>query len=98
MQAFQLAVPVVALGALLASPGRALPHQSERHAISGDDVAIYNLAGVMRVEAGSGSDGVGEITGGGRDAGKLRGGTRPVRGRETLRVGYSDDDIVYYAA
>jgi lia operon protein LiaG len=95
MQAFQLAVSVVALSALLATPSRAVPQQSERHAISGDDVAIYNLAGVMRVEAGSGSDVVVEVTRGGRDAGKLRVETGPLRGRETLRVVYPDDDIVY---
>src|SRR2546430_9212760 len=94
MQAFQLAVPVVALGALLASPSRALP-QSERHAVSGDDVAIYNLAGVLRVEAGSGVDVIVEVTRGGRDAGKLRVEAGPLRGRGTLRVVYPDDDIVY---
>src|SRR3989442_12579127 len=94
MQAFQLAVPVVALGALLASPSRALP-QSERHAVSRDDVAIYNLAGVLRVEAGSGVDVIVEVTRGGRDAGKLRVEAGPLRGRGTLRVVYPDDDIVY---
>src|SRR2546428_12336603 len=94
MQAFQLTVPVVALGALLASPSRALP-QSERHAASGDDVAIYNLAGVLRVEAGSGVDVIVEVTRGGRDAGKLRVEAGPLRGRGTLRVVYPDDDIVY---
>src|SRR2546429_6022999 len=94
MQAFQLAVPVVALGALLASPSRALP-QSERHAVSGDDVAIYNLAGVLRVEAGSRVDVILAGTRGGGDAGKLRVEAGPLRGRRALRVGHPDDDIVY---
>jgi len=37
-----------------------------------------------------------ELTRGGRDAGKLRVETGPVRGRETLRVIYPDDAIVYH--
>src|SRR3989475_8645653 len=94
MQAFQLAVPVVALGALLPSPSRALS-QAERHAVSGHDVASSNLAGVLRVEAGSGVDVIVEVTRGGRDAGKLRVEAGPLRGRGTLRVVYPDDDIVY---
>jgi lia operon protein LiaG len=95
MQAFQLAVPVVALSALCAGPARALAQQPERHSVPGDSVAIYNLAGVLRVEAGSGSDVTVEVTRGGRDAEKLRVATGPIRGRETLRVIYPDDDILY---
>src|SRR2546427_7115058 len=97
MQAFQLAVPVVALGALLASPSRALP-QSERHAVSGDDVAIYNLAGVLRVEAGARGDVIVEGTRGGRDAGELPGETRPLPGRGAPRVVYPHHDHVHCEA
>src|SRR5438105_10116112 len=94
MQLSSLAVPIFALGALLA-PGLAVSQQPERHTISGDDVAVYNLVGVTRIEGGSGSAVVVELTRGGRDLAKLRVETGPVRGRETLRVIYPDDDIVY---
>lgn len=92
MRTSRLAVPVVAL---LLSSGPAIAQQVERYSISGDDIAIYNLAGVLRVEAGSGSDVTVEVTRGGRDAGKLRIERGPVRGHETLRVIYPDDAIVY---
>jgi hypothetical protein len=77
-----------------ASPAQAA-QQPERRALTGDRVAIYNLAGVMRLERGTGSDVVVELTRGGADAGKLEIATGPVRGRETLRVIYPDDEIVY---
>src|SRR3989454_11051031 len=69
--------------------------QPERRTLAGDRVAIYNLAGVMRLERGTGSDVVVELTRGGRDAGKLQIATGPIRGRETLRIMYPDDEIVY---
>src|SRR5437879_12725563 len=94
MQLSSLAVPIFALGALLA-PGLAVSQQPERHTISGDNVAVYNLVGVTRIEGGSGSGVVVELTRGGRDLDKLRVETGPVRGRETLRVVYPGDDIVY---
>src|SRR2546421_10510237 len=95
MQLSGLAVPIGVLGASLANPDLAASQQPERHTISGDDVAVYNLVGVTRVEGGSGSAVVVELTRGGRDLAKLRVETGPVRGRETLRVIYPDDDIVY---
>jgi len=95
MQASRLAVPVATIWPLLASPRAAAAQQSERHTISGDNIAIYNLAGVMRVEAGSGSEVVVEVTRGGADAGRLRVAQSAIRDRETLRVIYPDDDVVY---
>ncbi|MBA2627159.1 MAG: DUF4097 family beta strand repeat protein [Gemmatimonadales bacterium] len=88
--------PVVPLTALLllASP---LAAQSTRHTISGKDVAIYNLAGVVRAEAGTGSEVVVEVMRAGADAGQLRIATGAVRGRETLRVMYPGNHIVYPA-
>src|SRR6185369_14939749 len=67
----------------------------ERRTISGDDIAVYNIAGVMRVEGGTGSEVSVEITRGGADASKLTIETGRVRGRETLRVIYPDRRIVY---
>jgi hypothetical protein len=68
--------------------------QTSRHVLKGDSVAIYNLVGELRVEAGSGSDVVVEIQRGGADAAKLEIQSGPLRGRETLRVIYPDDVIV----
>ncbi|MGH7752117.1 MAG: DUF4097 family beta strand repeat-containing protein [Gemmatimonadales bacterium] len=67
----------------------------ERHVLSGDDVAVYNLAGVARIEAGTGASVVVEVTRGGGDAGRLTIGKGPIRGRETLRVIYPDDQVAY---
>lgn len=69
--------------------------QAERHRISGDRVAIYNLAGKLRVEAGGGSDVIVEVTRGGRDGDRLRIEEGTIRGREALRVIYPSDRIVY---
>jgi lia operon protein LiaG len=49
----------------------------------------------MRVEAGTGTDVVVEITRGGADAGKLRLETGEIDGRQTLRLIYPDDEITY---
>ena len=69
--------------------------QSSRQSISGNEVAIYNLAGRVRVESGSGSEVTVEVTRGGRDAKTLQLATSEIRGRNTFRVLYPDDDIVY---
>lgn len=69
--------------------------QTERHRLSGDRVAIYNLAGKLRVEAGDGSDVTVDVTRGGADGDRLRVEQGTIRGRETLRVIYPSDRIVY---
>jgi lia operon protein LiaG len=81
-----LAVAVV----FLATPASA---QTSRQVLKGDSVAIYNLVGELRVEAGSGSDVTVEIERGGADAAKLDVQTGPLRGRETLRIIYPADVI-----
>ena len=63
-------LPVLAL--LLALPGTLPAQQPERYAIAGSDVSIYNLAGEVRIEPGSGADVVAELTRAGADAGKLK--------------------------
>src|SRR5437773_1744323 len=95
MRLSSLTVPILAFSAFVANPGLAVSQQPERHTISGDDVAVYNLVGVARIEGGSGSAVVVELSRSGRDLDKLRVETGPVRGRETLRVIYPDDAIVY---
>lgn len=68
--------------------------QTSRHVLKGDSVAIYNLVGELRVEAGSGSDVTVEVQRQGADAAKLDIQSGPLRGRETLRIIYPDDVIV----
>ena len=79
------------LGAAALATGQA----SQRYSIAGDNVAVFNLVGQVRVEAGSAGDVVVEVTRGGDDAAKLDIQTGPLSGRQTLRVIYPDDDIVY---
>lgn len=67
----------------------------EQFALSGDEVSIYNLAGSVSVVAGTGSDVVIEVTRGGDDGAQLDVETGTIRGRNTLRVIYPSDDIVY---
>jgi lia operon protein LiaG len=71
-----------------------LAAQTSRYVLKGDSVAVYNLVGELRVEAGTGDDVAVELTRAGADAAKLDVQTGPLRGRETLRVIYPDDVIV----
>lgn len=68
----------------------ALPAQ-ERQILAGANARIYNLAGDVRVEPGTGNDIVVEITRGGRDASKLE--VRLRDGQLTIR--YPADQVVY---
>src|SRR5262249_13151509 len=87
-----IAGPIAASIALaLAAPTLA----AERFTLEGGRVAIYNLAGELRVEPTGGSQVVVEVTRGGRDAGDLRIEHGRVRGMETLRVIYPSDRVVY---
>jgi hypothetical protein len=89
---------VLLAGLAVAALARAAAAQAtERKTVPGADVAIYNLAGVLRLEPGSGADVTVEITRGGGDAAKLSIATGEIQGRQTLRVMYPDDDIVYDA-
>ena len=86
--------PCIAAGAMLLVHTRA-DAQAERRVLSGDRIAIYNLAGKLRVESGGGSDVVVEVMRGGRDGDRLRLEQGTIRGYETLRVMYPSDRIVY---
>jgi hypothetical protein len=74
----------------------ALPaQQAERYTITGDEVAIYNLAGEVRLEPGSGPGVTAEVTRGGADAAKLKLAQSEVNGRRSLRIIYPGDRIQY---
>lgn len=82
------------LGLALAVATSAVGAQ-ETHRIPGNEITIYNLAGRAEVTRGSGSTVVVKVTRHGADADRLEIATGEVRGRETLRVVYPDDRIVY---
>lgn len=82
---------------LLAASSLAGAQGGERHAISGNTVAIYNLAGHVDIVAGTGSEVAVSVTRGGADARKLRIEQGARDGVNDLRVVYPDDDIVYPA-
>ena len=84
---------VIALSTLAAT---ALAAQTtEQRSVKGGTVAVYNLVGKLRAIAGSGDAVSVEITRGGRDASRLKVETGTIRGRETLRIIYPSDQIVY---
>lgn len=72
-----------------------LTAQSDRRTLAGDSVALFNVAGSVRIERGTGRDVTFDITRRGRDADRLRIETGTVRGLPTLRVIYPGGDIVY---
>jgi lia operon protein LiaG len=75
--------------------GSAMGAQTERKTVSGPSISVYNIVGEVRVEAGTGPDVVVEIERGGRDGRKLTVEVGEVRGRNSLRVIYPDNEIVY---
>ncbi|MEP6492196.1 MAG: DUF4097 family beta strand repeat-containing protein [bacterium] len=81
---------LLAFAALSAARG-----QTDRRTLSGDRVSIYNLAGRLRVQAGTGSQVAVEVTRGGHDAAQLKIATGEIRGAQSLRVVYPSDRIVY---
>jgi lia operon protein LiaG len=88
------ALPTLALALLTVAPSLLAAQQSERYTLEGDDIAIYNLAGALTVEPGTGSLTV-ELVRGGPDAARLRVERGELRGRETLRVVYPAQEIGY---
>lgn len=82
----------LALSLVAAAP---LLGQAEQRTLKGGHVAIYNLVGRMRAQAGTGSDVVVEITRAGADASRLRVQTGTSGSRETLSIAYPADRIIY---
>jgi len=82
-----------ALLSLVAAPLAA--QQPESFSLRGAQVAVYNLAGEVRVEGGTGSEVTVDVTRRGPDAARLQLRTGAVGGAQTLRVVYPDDRVVY---
>jgi hypothetical protein len=88
------ALPTLALALLTLAPSALAAQQAERYTLEGDEIAIYNLAGALTVEAGTGSVAV-ELTRGGADAARLTVERGELRGWETLRVIYPSQNLAY---
>lgn len=82
-----------ALIAALAATGRA--QESEQYVVSGERVAVYNLAGRATIQPGAGRAVVVRVTPGGSDADRLIIEQGPIGDFETLRVIYPADRVVY---
>jgi lia operon protein LiaG len=87
--------PLYAAVAALGFAAGTADAQTERHTVSGARVAIYNLAGKVRVQPAAGGQVTVDVTRGGRDAGQLKVATGEVRGASSLRVVYPFGSIVY---
>ena len=81
--------------AMIASAAEA--PKTERYTLSGPKVAIYNLAGELRVQPATGKAVEIEVARGGDDAGQLQVKTGPIDDKQTLRVIYPGDRVVYPA-
>ncbi len=88
-------IGAIAITLVLTSFATVVGAQVERKSLTGSDVAVFNLAGRMTVEIGSGPDVVVEITRGGRDGRELRIESGQIGSSNTLRVLYPNDDVVY---
>lgn len=67
----------------------------ERYSVAGNAVAVYNLAGTVQVEHGTGDNVVVEVRRGGRDAERLQVDRRSVDGRSALIIRYPSGNVVY---
>jgi hypothetical protein len=66
-----------------------------RHVLTGDRIAVFNIAGEMTIVSGEGEDVVVEVTRSGPDGDALSIATGELGGRQTLRVLYPADRVVY---
>ncbi len=67
----------------------------QEYSLSGDEVAIYNLAGTAEIVRGRGPDVIVRVLRGGDDAAQLDVEVGRIDGREVLRVVYPSSRIVY---
>jgi len=89
------ALLLAAGGAALAFAAPPRSGSAERYTLTGEDVALYNLAGEVHIHATSGDRVVVDVERGGRDATRLEVATGPIGSRQTLRVRYPGDRVSY---
>ncbi len=80
---------------LLAIPVATQAQGVERFTLRGNRAAVYNIAGKVSIEAGTGSDVVVEVTRAGKDASRLKMEEKTIDGRAALCVTYPDERIIY---
>lgn len=85
------------LAALVSTPATTYAQQTEQRTIQGAKVAIHNLVGTIRAEAGTGSQVVVDITRNGPDAGQLRVHESSRDGTQILAIVFPGDRIIYPA-
>lgn len=85
---------ISALALTLAVSPAVRAQQAERYTLEGDEAAVYNLVGDLRVEAGQGAVTV-QVTRGGAAAAQLKVAHGDLDGRDALRVIYPSDRIAY---
>lgn len=84
-----------AMPALLLALGVPVAQAQEAYELSGDRVAVHNVAGTVEVVRGSGSTVRVTVQRRGDDASRLSVEVDPIGGRNVLRVLYPSDEIVY---
>jgi lia operon protein LiaG len=84
-----------AFALLLAVPAVMQAQRVERFTLRGNRAAVYNIAGKVTIEAGTGADVVVEVTRAGKDADRLKMEERTIEGRSALCVIYPDERIIY---
>ena len=82
-------------GAAILSSAELRAQDGTAYKLDARSVAIYNLAGSARIVRGSGSEVVVRVNTAGANAGELEISTGEIGGRETLRVIYPSDHVVY---
>jgi hypothetical protein len=86
---------LISLTAFLTVAQGALAQTPDRYSIPGSTVAVYNLAGTVSIERGTGANVVIEVMRGGRDGARLEVERMEVNDRPALVVRYPDGDVVY---
>jgi lia operon protein LiaG len=92
-----LAGVAIVLLALIGTFGGPAADSNEHYSLSGSDIALYDLAGVARLEPGSGSSVQVQVNRGGADAARLDVRISPIGGRQTLCVRFPSDHVTYPA-
>ncbi len=83
------------LAGLILLAGGLPAQQAERYSIPEDELAIYNLAGEVRMEPGPSGDITVQVTRGGADAAKIKVVRGEKHGMESLRFIYPEARILY---
>jgi len=91
----QRGLMLITAATLFAVAGVASAQEVERYSIAGTSISLYNLAGTVHIERGTGDNVIVEVRRSGSDADQLQIDRRTVDGRAALIVRYPDGDVVY---